>query len=104
MGVQTLAQKVMRREAAARSRNPAGLATLAHVRTDPAVLVALAGMAPDLWQAKLLQSDATRMPLLSSTAASRRHAPGSRRGNPAALRLSSARASPSTEPAAPSGP
>jgi hypothetical protein len=66
MGIQSLARKVARLEDAARSRNAAALATLARVRADPADLMALAGMDPDPWQAKLLRSDATRMLLLCS--------------------------------------
>jgi hypothetical protein len=66
MGIQALARKVSRLEVAVRSRDAAGLATLARVRADPAALMALAGMDPDPWQAKLLRSDATRMLLLCS--------------------------------------
>jgi hypothetical protein len=66
MGTQTLARKLTRLEVAARARDAARLATLARVRADPAALMALAGMEPDPWQAKLLRSSATRMLLLCS--------------------------------------
>src|ERR1700757_4939511 len=66
MATATLAREATRLLAEARALTPTVSPVLARLRQDPARILADAGMAPDLWQARLLRSPSPRTQLLCS--------------------------------------
>jgi hypothetical protein len=66
MATATLTRKARQLLAEARTRAGTAAPLLARLKADPANLMALAGMAPDPWQAALLRSSAERVLLLCS--------------------------------------
>jgi hypothetical protein len=66
MSTATLRRKLVRVEALAARRRHSEHPVLVQLREEPSRLMALAGLEPDLWQEKLLRSDAAQVLLLCS--------------------------------------